>query len=294
MISTVLEHNSVIRPLNHLSRSGVITHEFVPCGSDCRIDPAEIARRFRKNTKLVVLNHGSNVLGVIQPLAEIGRLCRDRGISLVVDTAQTAGVVPVHVEEMCIDALAFTGHKSLLGPSGIGGLYVREGVTVRPTRFAGTGVMSAKPFQPDEYPYRLETGTINLLGVIGLLVAQEYLEERGVGQIYRHEMELFTRLHEALGAIDGVTLHGTTSLENRLPVLTFSVRGLDAAGVGTRLDVDHEIATRTGLHCAPLAHEHLGTSPKGTVRMSVGPMNRQEDIDAAIEAVTQIAGKHSG
>lgn len=289
VVSTVLEHNSVIRPLNHLAQQGIITHDFVACGDDCRVDPDEIARHFKKNTRLVVVNHGSNVVGAIQPVAEIGKLCRERGITFVVDTAQTAGVVPIDMQAMNIDAIAFTGHKSLLGPGGIGGLYVREGLDVRHTRYGGTGVESAHPLHLDFFPYRLEIGTCNLLGIVGLLLAQDWIDERGMDNIYRHEMEMAAKLQAALLQIEKVTVHGTTSLEHRLPVVSFSVEGQDAMDTGTMLDVDHNIATRTGLHCAPLIHDHMGTSPRGTVRMSVGPMNQPSDIDAAIVAVNEVA-----
>jgi cysteine desulfurase family protein len=289
VVSTTVEHNSVIRPLNHLRRDGVITVDYVPTGPEGRVDPDEISRHMRNNTSLVVMNHGSNVIGCIQPVAEVGALCRERGIKLIVDTAQTAGVVPIHMEEMNIDALAFTGHKSLLGPTGIGGLYVREGVTVAHTRSGGTGVRSAYPYHLEEYPYRLEVGTPNVLGIVGVHVAQEYIAARGLDEIYRHEMEIFAKLQEGLLAIDGVTLHGTTRLTHRLPVLSFTVEGWDAGDVGTMLDADHDIACRTGLHCAPLIHEQLGTSPRGTVRLSIGPMNVVEHVDAAIKAVEEIA-----
>jgi selenocysteine lyase/cysteine desulfurase len=166
---------------------------------------------------------------------------------------------------------------------------VAEGVEVRHSRYGGTGVRSAHPFHLDEYPFRLEVGTVNVLGIVGLLKAQEYIEKRGMDAIYSHEMELFGRLQAGLEEIDGVTLHGTTSLENRLPVLSFTIEGLDPADVGTMLDVDHNVAARTGLQCAPLVHEQMGTAPRGTVRFGVGPMNEMKDVDVAIEAVRQIA-----
>ena len=290
-VTTTVEHNSVIRPLDHLQRDRGVRVEFVPFEQGGRVDPDEIARRFRPETKLVVLNHGSNVIGTIQPVAEVGRRCRERGIVLVVDTAQTAGVIPIDVEAMCIDVLCFTGHKSLLGPTGTGGLYVREGVEIRHTRFGGTGVHSAYPYHLDEYPYRLEAGTGNLLGIAGLYFAQQYLARRGIGAIYRHEMELFGRLQAGLEAIEGVTLHGTTSLEQRLPVLSFTLAGRDPADVGSLLDVDYDIACRTGLQCAPLVHQQMGTGERGTVRLSVGPMNEAKDVEAAIAAVTEIAAE---
>jgi len=289
VVSTMVEHNSVIRPLNHLAAKNLITVDYVRCDGQGTVDPQEIESAFRRETKLVVVNHGSNVIGTIQPIAEIGRLCRERGIRLVVDVAQTAGVVPIDMQKMCIDALAFTGHKSLLGPTGIGGCCVAEEVVVNHTRYGGTGVRSAYPFHLDEYPYRLEVGTVNVLGIVGLHLAQQYLAEKGIDKIYRHEMELFTRLQNGLSEIEGVTFHGTRSLENRLPVLSFTVNGRDPSDVGTFLDVDHDIATRTGLHCAPLIHDQMGTSPRGTVRMSVGPSNTAEEIEAAIQAVTAIA-----
>ncbi len=289
VLSTTVEHNSTIRPLNHLARDGVIDVEYVPADDDYRVDPAEIARRFRPNTKLVVINHGSNVIGSIQPVAEIGRICRDRGARLVVDTAQTAGVVPIHMGEMHIDALAFTGHKSLLAPTGIGGLYVAEGVEVKHTRAGGTGVKSAYPYQLEEYPYRLEIGTGNVLGIVGLHLAQQYIANHGLGAIYAHEMEVFAHLQAGVEAIDGVNIHGTTSLEHRLPVLSITIDGWDPADVGTLLDGDYNIACRTGLQCAPLIHDQMGTSPRGTVRLSVGPMNAMEHANAAIEAVEAIA-----
>jgi cysteine desulfurase family protein len=288
VVTTRVEHNSVIRPLNHLRKSHLITVDYVACGTQGTVDPDDIAAAVRPNTRLVIVNHGSNVIGTIQPIAEIGRICRERDVLFVVDTAQTAGMVPIDIEGMNVDALAFTGHKSLLGPTGIGGLYVRDGVEVQATRYGGTGVRSAYPFHLDEYPYRLEVGTPNVIGIAGLYLAQDYLEERGMAAVYQHEMELFARLEEGLQEIDRLILHGTRSLENRLPVLSLTVPGLDPSDVGSFLDVDHNVACRTGLQCAPLVHDEMGTSPRGTVRLSIGPMNTLEDIDAAIAAMRVI------
>jgi cysteine desulfurase family protein len=289
VVSTTVEHNSVIRPLNHLRRDGGVDVDYAPTDGNGRVDPQEIVKRLRPETKLVVVNHGSNVIGTIQPVAEIGRLCRERDIRFVVDTAQTAGVVPIDVQAMHIDALAFTGHKSLLAPTGIGGMYVAEGVEVKHTRFGGTGVRSAYPFHLDEYPFRLEVGTPNVLGILGLHEGQRYIAARGLASIYRHEMELFTRLQQGLADIDGVTLHGSTELADRLPVLSLTVEGWDPADVGVLLDGDHNVACRTGLQCAPLIHEQMGTAPRGTVRLSVGPMNTADDVEAAIHGVRDIA-----
>ncbi len=290
-VTTTLEHNSVIRPLNHMARDRGVEVDFVAAGPDGRVDPREIAKRLRPSTRLVVVNHGSNVIGTIQPVAEIGRICRARGVTFAVDSAQTAGVVPIDMGAMCIDVVAFTGHKSLLAPTGIGGLCVGEGVEIRPTRFGGTGVNSIAPYHLEEYPYRLEAGTGNTLGIAGLKFGQEYIARRGLDAIYRHEMELFARLQAGLAAIGGVTLHGTTSLEDRLPVLSFTVDGRDPADVGTLLDVEYNIAARTGLQCAPLVHKQMGTDAHGTVRFSVGPLNEEGDIEAAVRAVAEIAAE---
>ena len=289
VISTTVEHNSVIRPLNHLRRDSRVRVDYVPVAADGLVDPQDIAGKIVPETRLVVVNHGSNVVGTIQPVAEIGRICREREVRLVVDTAQTAGVVPIDVQQMNVDALAFTGHKSLLAPTGIGGMYVAEGVEVKQTRFGGTGVRSAHPYHLDEYPYRLEVGTPNVLGILGLHEAQKYIAKRGMDEIYRHEMELFATLQRGLEEIDGVTLHGTTRLSDRLPVLSLTVDGWDPADVGILLDGDHDIACRTGLQCAPLIHEQMRTAPRGTVRLSVGPMNTANDVEEAIRGVREIA-----
>jgi cysteine desulfurase family protein len=290
-VATTLEHNAVIRPLNHMARDRGVTVEYVPVGVTGHVEPEDVIKRLRPDTKLVAVNHGSNVIGTIQPVAEIGRACRERGIVLVVDASQTAGIVPINVAAMSIDVLAFTGHKSLLAPTGIGGLYVREGVDIRPTRFGGTGVNSTAPYHLEEYPYRLEAGTGNVLGIAGLHFAQAWIAARGMANIYHHEMELFARLQAGLAAIEGVTLHGTKSLEERLPVLSLTVAGRDPADVGMILDVDYNIAARTGLHCAPLIHQQMGTGERGTVRLSVGPMNKASDVDAAIAALAEIAAE---
>jgi len=290
VISTTVEHNSTIRPLNHLAKDGVIEEvTYIPTGPQGYVDPDDVREAFRANTRLVVVNHGSNVIGTIQPITEIGAIAHEHGARFIVDTAQTAGVVPIHVAKMNIDALAFTGHKSLLGPTGIGGLYVRDGVEVRHTRAGGTGVESAYPYQLDQYPYRLEIGTGNVLGIVGLHLAQRYLTRRTLDSIYRHEMQIFKVLQDGIEAIPGVTIHGSKSLDDRLPVLSITVDGFDPSDVGTMLDADYNIACRTGLQCAPLIHEQMGTSPRGTVRLSVGPMNELDHVEAAVKAVQEIA-----
>jgi cysteine desulfurase/selenocysteine lyase len=291
VITTNVEHNSVIRPIKHLVRDNGVEATFVPFNSQGFVEPDEIKKAIRKNTKLCVVNHGSNVLGTVQPVAEIGRLCHDTDILFVIDTSQTAGMVPINMQAMHVDALAFTGHKSLMGSTGIGGLCVRDGIEIRHTRSGGTGVRSAYPYHLDEYPYRMEYGTPNMVGVAALWAGQEWIEEQGgVSAIHAREMKLAKKLVDGFKKIEGVTVYCCDSLENHLATLTMNVDGLEAGDVGIMLDVDFNIATRTGLHCAPLVHEQLGTVKlHGGVRFAIGPFNTEAHIDTAIEAITEIA-----
>jgi cysteine desulfurase family protein len=288
-ITTHLEHNSVLRPLFHLARDHRVDVDHVPFDTRGFVDPDDIRRRFKPNTKVVAVNHASNVIGTVQPVAEIGRICRERHARLVVDASQTAGKIPIDVEDMEIDVLAFTGHKSLFGPTGIGGLYVRNGVHIKQTRAGGTGVRSAVRHHLEEYPYRLEYGTPNLLGIAGLHAGLEWLLGHHVEAVHHHEMRLLTSLRDGLRGIDGVTLLCQDDLSGHIAVLAFTVAGMDPADVGMMLDVDYSIACRTGLHCAPLVHEQLGTAEHGAIRFSIGPFNTDEDVAAAIDAVREVA-----
>lgn len=288
-ISTTLEHNSVLRPLYHLERDLGVAVDYVPFDSKGFVDPDAIRRHWRANTKVVAINHASNVIGTVQPVAEIGRLCHERGALLVVDASQTAGKIPIDVTAMHIDLLAFTGHKSLFGPMGIGGMYVREGVTVRQTRAGGTGVRSAVRHHLEEYPYRLEFGTPNLPGIAGLHAGVEWLQQHAPHAIHEQEMRLARGLRDGLAQIEGVTLYCQDDLTDHIAVLAFNIDGMEASDVGMMLDVDHQIACRTGLHCAPLVHEQLGTAAHGAVRFSVGPFNTEEEVKTAVGAVQEIA-----
>jgi cysteine desulfurase / selenocysteine lyase len=288
-VTTTLEHNSVLRPLHHLSLAGVQV-DHVPFDNRGFVDPDDIARRFKPNTRVVAVNHASNVIGTVQPLAEIGRRCRERGIVFVVDASQSAGKIPVDMEAQCLDVVAFTGHKSLLGPTGIGGLCVREGIDIRHTRAGGTGVRSAQKTHLDEYPYRLEYGTPNVLGIAGLNAGVKWILTRGMDDLHHREMELMTRLRDGLRNIEGVTLYCQDDLADHISVMVFNIEGMLASDVGTMLDVDYNIACRTGLHCAPLVHEGIGTAEiHGAVRFGIGPFNTDDHISTAIEAVRDIA-----
>jgi len=290
VVTTMLEHNSVMRPLYFHKTKGTIDVTYVPFNNDGFVNPEDIRNAIRPNTKFVVVTHCSNVLGTIQPIEEIGRICREKGVLFVVDGSQGAGSVDFDMQACNVDVYCFTGHKCLMGPTGIGGSYVREGVEIRHTRAGGTGVRSAQESHLDEYPYRLEYGTLNLLGVGGLHAGVKWITEQGVMNIHHREMDLWEKLCNAIQQIDGVTTYCANGRKNHNPVLSFNIKGFEAGDVGTMLDVDYNIAVRTGLQCAPMVHKHIGTyDMHGTVRMSIGAFTTEEEIDAAIEAVKEIA-----
>ncbi|MFH1747756.1 MAG: aminotransferase class V-fold PLP-dependent enzyme [Planctomycetota bacterium] len=289
IITTMLEHNSVIRPVNHKVRDEGAEATYIIPDADGYLDPEDIRKAIRKNTKLVVVNHGSNVTGVVQDLPAIGSVCDQAGVPFAVDTAQTAGVLPIDMAACNISFLSFTGHKGLFAPTGIGGLCVADDAEIRGTIYGGTGVRSAVPYHLEEYPYRLEAGTQNLAGIAGLAAGLDWIEQRGISAIYEHEIGLLEMLQSGLSDIAGVRIWGTTQLTNRVATLSVTVDNYDASDVGTILDVDYNVQTRTGLHCAPLIHKHHGTIPRGTVRFSVGPFNTREHIETAIKAVAEIA-----
>jgi len=289
-ITTTIEHNSVLRPLYHLWKFNGVELDHIPFDDKGFVDPDDFKKKFKPNTKLVMVNHASNVIGTIQPVKEIGRLCRENGIPMAVDASQTAGKIPVDMEDLNLDVVAFTGHKSLLGPTGIGGLYVREGIEIRHTRAGGTGVRSAVKTHLYEYPYRLEYGTPNTLGIAGLKAGLGWVEQKGLDNIHALETKLNRMLRDGLAEIEGITLYCQDDLTDHIAVLLFNVDGMEALNTGTLLDVDYNIACRTGLHCAPLVHERLGTSEiHGGVRFGIGPFNTESHIQAAVEAVAEIA-----
>jgi cysteine desulfurase / selenocysteine lyase len=290
VITTMLEHNSVLRPLHHMQEEGTIEVTHIPFDSKGYIDPDDIRKAIRKNTRMIVVNHSSNVIGTVQPVGEIGKLCREHGIFLIVDASQSAGIIPIDMKAMCIDVLVFTGHKCLMGPTGIGGSYVMENVPVRYTRYGGTGVRSAQKTHLEEFPYRLECGTLNIVGVAGLNAGVRWVNEQGIKSLHEREIALWDKLRKGLQKIDRVTTYCAEDPENQNAVLSFNVNGFESGDVGTLLDVDYNIACRTGLQCAPLVHQGLGTDQiHGTVRLSVGPFNTDEHIEKAIEAVAEIA-----
>jgi len=290
VVTTDLEHNSVSRPLVALAEAGRITLTRVPADGGGTVDPAAIEAAFTPRTRLVAVTHASNVLGTIQPVETIGRLVRGRDALFLVDAAQTAGVVPLDVQAACIDLLAFPGHKSLLGPTGTGALYVGPRAHLRPWREGGTGGDSSTPTQPKELPYYLEGGTPNVLGIAGLLAGLNFVEERGVDAVRRHEVELCDRLRAALGELPGFQVFGHDDPTRRVGTVSFRCEMLPAGDLGAILDQSFDIAVRPGLHCSPYIHKSLGSYPDGLVRVSPGPFNTVADIDRLIEALREVTG----
>ena len=287
VITTMLEHNSVLRPLHHLSINNNVELTHIPFDSHGYVNPDDFKKSLRKNTRMVVVNHSSNVIGTVQPLKEIGRICKEAGVLFIVDSSQSAGAIPIDMKAMGIDVLVFTGHKCLMGPTGIGGSYIMEGVPIRGTRFGGTGVRSAQKTHLEEFPYRMECGTLNL---VGLNAGVKWVLGQGIEHLHHKEIMLWDRLRTGVQQIENVTTYCAESIENQNPVLSLNIKGFESGDVGTMLDVDYNIACRTGLQCAPMVHEGIGTDKiHGTVRLSMGPFNTEEDIDAAIEAIADIA-----
>jgi cysteine desulfurase family protein len=290
VLTTRIEHNAVLRPLYHQSIYNDVEVTYIPFDGKGFVDPDDFASGFKRNTRLVVVNHASNVIGTVQPIKEIGKLCREKGVTFLVDASQTAGKLPIDIEQLNVDVVAFTGHKSMLGPTGIGGLYVNKNVLIHHTRAGGTGVRSAQRHHLDDYPYRLEYGTLNTLGIAGLNAGLNWVMEKGIDTIHQQEMKLTRQLRDGLNRIDNVITYCTDTLTNHIGILSFNIKGFEAANTGTLLDGDYHIAVRTGLHCAPLVHEQLGTAEiNGTVRIGIGPFNTQAHIEKTLTSIKEIA-----
>jgi len=298
VVTSSMEHNSVMRPLRALEAGwggGPIELTVVACSPQGFLDPADVEAALRPETAMVVLNHGSNVCGSLLPIAEVGRIIRWQGgqCLLLVDAAQTAGGYALDMEADGIDLLAFTGHKALGGPMGTGGLVIGERVDVArltPLKRGGTGSRSEEEAQPDFLPDMCESGTPNAVGLAGLRAGVDWVQAQGVAAIRAHEIALTHRLLEGLQAIPGVTVYGGLEAARQVATVSFNVAGLVPSEVGLRLDEEYGIMCRVGLHCAPAAHKTLGTFPQGTVRFGLGAMNSLAEVDAALEAVAEVAG----
>lgn len=286
VITTQLEHNSVLRPINALAARGRISLSIVSPRADGFVDPEDIRASIRKNTRLIAVTHASNVTGAIQPVAAIGELARREGILYLIDGAQAIGATPVNVRALSCDLYAFPGHKSLLGPMGTGGLYIRPGVVLRTLREGGTGTDSESMLQPDERPERYESGTLNLPGIAGLGAGCAFVAKR-VSAIMSHERELTGALYEGLSAIRGAEIYSPREEAARAGMVSFNLPGMTSSDVADRLG-RMGIAVRGGLHCAPGAHRFLGTLRRGAVRASVGYANTFEEVDAFLNAVNAI------
>lgn len=287
LITTSMEHNSMMRPLNSLRLMGVDV-EAVPCNREGKLDPRAVIKALRPRTKLIAVIHASNVVGTLNNIGEVGKESRSKGIPLLVDAAQTAGLLPIDVEADCVDILACSGHKGLLGPQGTGVLYIREGLELKPLIEGGTGSDSETFAQPSFLPDRYESGTLNTSGIVGLGAGVGYIQERGIEKIREHEVELTAHLLHGLREMDGVTLYGPLRAEEVVPVVSFTVDGVDPACISQRLDDEFGIMTRVGLHCAPAAHKTIGTFPQGTVRASMGCFNSHEEVDYLLECLKRL------
>ena len=290
VITTVLEHNSVLRPLYRLEDEGKITLSFVGADRQGRPVMADFERLIRPETRAIVCTHASNLTGEIVDIREVGRIAKKYGVLLIVDASQTAGCVPIDMEEMGIDILCFTGHKGIYGPQGTGGLCIREGVDIRPFKVGGSGIHSYMRHQPEEYPTRLEAGTLNSHGLMGLSAALDFLEETGVDAIAHKEHALMMRFYNGIQDIPGVSVYGDFSEgHQRTAVVAVNIHDYDSGAVSDELSECYDIATRPGAHCAPRMHEALGTVDQGAVRFSFSWFTTEEEVDAAIAAVKEIA-----
>jgi len=291
VITSNMEHNSVMRPLRDLEKKG-IELTIVPCFGDGTLDPKEVEKKIQSTTRMIVLNHASNVTGTLLPIIAVGEIARAHNLLFLVDAAQTAGAYPIDVEKDGIDLLAFTGHKSLYGPQGTGGLVIGERIDENemiPLKQGGTGSRSEFEEQPDFLPDRFESGTPNGVGIAGLLAGIQFVLDKGVEHIRQNEMTLIEKLIMGLKKIPRVKLYGPERQEDRMATLSFNFAHLSPSNGALRLEKEFSILCRPGLHCAPAAHRTIGTSPEGTIRFGLGAFNSEEEVETAIRAVSLIS-----
>ena len=288
VITSSLEHNAVWRCLKTLERDINIKIDTVECSKDGITNPQDIKKYIKKDTALIVFTQASNVLGTIQPIREIGAIARDHNIPFLVDSAQSAGAMKIDVKEDNIDILAFTGHKSLLGPMGTGGLIINTDIDIKPLKAGGTGGDSAYEYQPDYYPNHLETGTSNVSGIAGLREAIKFLNKEGIENIHNKEKELTKYALEKLETVKDIEIYGPKDCEKMLSVISFNIKDKRPEDVGSILDQKYDIMLRAGLHCAPTAQSVIGTKERGTLRIGLGYFNEKEDIDKLVEALNNL------
>ena len=288
VITTALEHNSVLRPLFELEDRGVEL-TILPADPMGNVRYEDFEKEIRSNTKAIVTTHGSNLTGNLLDIGRIGSIAKKHGLVYIVDASQTAGVFPIDVQKMRIDILCFTGHKGLLGPQGTGGIYVREGVEVRPLLSGGSGVQTYLRAHPPQMPTALEAGTLNGHGIAGLGAAVRYLRETGLDTIRAKEQERMMDFYEAVREIPGITVYGDFTDSNRCAIVALNIRDYDSGEVSDVLSEQYGIATRPGAHCAPLMHQALGTVEQGAVRFSFSHYNTKEEITIAVSALRELA-----
>ena len=287
VITTMLEHNSVLRPLYEREAAGVEL-TILKCDTYGNISYEEIEAAIRENTKAIVCTHGSNLTGNLTDIGRIGAIAKKHGILLIADASQTAGLIPIDVQEMQIDVLCFTGHKGLYGPQGTGGIYVRPGVEIKPLKRGGSGIETYNKNHPAQMPTALEAGTLNSHGIAGLNAALTYIEETGVEHICQLALERMWQFYEGVCDIPGVTVYGDFSEKERVPIVSLNIEDFDSAEVSDELLTEYGIATRAGGHCAPLMHEALGNVEQGAVRFSFSHFNTQEEVEKAISAIREL------
>lgn len=287
VITTVLEHNSVLRPLYELEEKG-LELSFVPADKKGLPDYEAFEKLIRKNTKAIICTHASNLTGNLLDIERIGRICKEHGLLFLLDASQTAGVMDIDMQKMQIDVLCFTGHKSLLGPQGTGGLCVRKGIQIRPLKSGGSGILTYSKKHPDQMPTALEAGTLNGHGIAGLHAAVEFLKRTGLEQIRKKERSLLQRFYEGIKELPDIKIYGDFSSFDRCAILALNISDYDSSEVADELAQDYGICTRPGAHCAPLMHESLGTVSQGAVRFSFSYFNTEEEIDSAIKALREM------
>ncbi|MBU5301815.1 aminotransferase class V-fold PLP-dependent enzyme [Clostridium sporogenes] len=293
VITSSMDHNSVIRPLVSLEKSNKIELDILNCSEEGLINIEDFKNAIKDNTKLVVLSHASNIVGTIQPLETIGKICKEKGIYFIIDSAQTAGVLPLDFQNLNCNALAFTGHKALLGPQGIGGFIIDDKLNNIATNFieGGTGSLSESTLQPDFLPDKFESGTMNTPGIAGLLAGIEYINEEGLNIIKEREEYLSREFINGLLNIDSIKVYGPLDASLRTATISINSSKIDNSELGFLLDSEFGIMVRTGLHCAPLAHKTIGSFPQGTLRFSFGAFNDIKDINYALYALNSILSR---
>lgn len=287
VVTTSMEHNSVMRPLSYLQESRNVQLTVVYGDDQGRLAPEDIKKAIRPETKLIIINHASNVTGTILPIEAVGDVKGEA--FFLVDTAQSAGVIPIDMQRTKVDFLAFTGHKSLFGPTGLGGLCLSQDIPLSPLKRGGTGSRSESWIQPDFLPDRYESGTPNTVGIVGLKAGIKFIQGQGLEQIKAHEAGLISQMMDGLSAVKGLKIYGPHAADKKTAIISLNLEGKSPSEVCLILDRKYGIMTRGGLHCAPIAHKTIGTFPEGTVRFSLGYFNTMEEVNKVIRAIYEIS-----